>query len=62
MKTISFDVGIKNMAYCIFDCSSGIDILDWKVLNLNEENTVVKETFVIYKYLRIRWQIPHGSI
>lgn len=44
MKTISFDVGIKNMAYCIFDCSSGIDILDWEVLNLNEENSVVKET------------------
>ena len=44
MKTISFDVGIKNMAYCIFDCSSGIDILDWEVLNLNEENIVVKET------------------
>lgn len=44
MKTISFDIGIKNMAYCIFDCSSSIDILDWKVLNLNEQNTIVKET------------------
>ena len=44
MKTISFDIGIKNMAYCIFDCSSSIDILDWKVLNLNEQNSVVKET------------------
>ena len=44
MKTISFDIGIKNMAYCIFDCSSSIDILDWKVLNLNEENTIIKET------------------
>lgn len=43
MKTISFDIGIKNMAYCIFDCSSSIDILDWKVLNLNEENIVTKE-------------------
>mgnify|MGYP005988921043 FL=1 len=44
MKTISFDIGIKNMAYCIFDCSNSIDILDWKVLNLNEENTIVKST------------------
>ena len=44
MKTISFDIGIKNMAYCIFDCSSSIDILDWQVLNLNEENTVIKKT------------------
>lgn len=44
MKTISFDIGIKNMAYCIFDCSTNIDILDWKVLNLNEENTITKET------------------
>jgi len=44
MKTISFDIGIKNMAYCVFDCSSSIDILDWKVLNLNEENTIIKQT------------------
>ena len=33
MKVISFDVGIKNMAYCIIDASSS-QILDWNVLNL----------------------------
>lgn len=44
MKTISFDIGIKNMAYCIFDCSTNIDVLDWKVMNLNEENTIIKKT------------------
>jgi hypothetical protein len=39
MKLISFDVGIKNMAYCIFDISSGspISILDWNVINLMEK-------------------------
>lgn len=37
MKTISFDVGIKNMAYCVFDCSTNVDILEWKVINLMEE-------------------------
>jgi len=37
MKIISFDIGIKNMAYCIFDLSSTIlpfKIADWKVANL----------------------------
>jgi hypothetical protein len=42
MKLISFDIGIKNMAYCIFDISgSQRNIIDWNVLNLMEivENT-----------------------
>ena len=35
MKIISFDVGIKNMAYCILDLSGEkIEIIDWDVLNL----------------------------
>lgn len=37
MKIISFDIGIKNMAYCIFDLSSSIGsfaIIEWKVANL----------------------------
>ena len=35
MKLISFDVGIKNMAYCIFECNDGhIVVQDWNVLNL----------------------------
>lgn len=39
MKLISFDVGIKNMAYCIFEISSGspISILDWNVINLMDK-------------------------
>jgi len=37
MKTISFDIGIKNMAYCVFDCSTNVDILEWKVISLMEE-------------------------
>ena len=40
MKVISFDVGIKNMAYCIFDCSDECKIKRWDVLNLMEENVV----------------------
>ena len=34
MKVISIDVGIKNMAYCIFDISAGVIIRDWKVVSL----------------------------
>ena len=32
MRLISIDVGIKNLAYCIFDASNSV--LDWNVLNL----------------------------
>ena len=40
MNLISFDVGIKNMAYCIFSISkeTGLIIKDWNVLNLIEDN------------------------
>jgi hypothetical protein len=38
MRVISFDVGIKNMAYCILDISSNIEmfpsIVEWNVMNL----------------------------
>jgi hypothetical protein len=37
MRLISFDVGIKNMAYCIFDISGQLSITGWNVLNLLEE-------------------------
>jgi len=41
MKLISFDVGIKNMAYCIFDISTqNLSINSWNVLNLLEEEPV----------------------
>jgi len=38
MKLISFDVGIKNMAYCIFHLETGSQaiIYDWNVINLME--------------------------
>jgi hypothetical protein len=44
MNLISFDIGIKNMAYCIFciDSSNNLSIRDWNVLNLmdiEEPNT-----------------------
>lgn len=36
MKIISFDIGIKNMALCIIDCSASIQIENWNILNLIE--------------------------
>jgi hypothetical protein len=44
MRIISFDVGIKNMAYCIFDISdssSPFIIIDWNVLNLMEKKNEI---------------------
>ena len=42
-KIASFDIGIKNMAYCIFKTEPIEDLLpysiqDWKVLNLISDN------------------------
>ena len=38
MKLISFDIGIKNMAYCVFvldtSTSQTIIVQDWKVINI----------------------------
>ena len=46
-RLISFDVGIKNMAYCIFDfCEdSSLNIVEWNVLNLcpSEPNLICEE-------------------
>jgi hypothetical protein len=45
MKIISFDIGIKNMAYCFFSVSGEqFEILDWNVLNLMDE--IVQENRV----------------
>jgi len=49
-RIISFDVGIKNMAYCILEINKDVNtqkdllkILDWQVLNLIEREPEIKE-------------------
>lgn len=42
MRVMSFDIGIKNMAYCTFSVAESpkkYDVLDWNVLNLMDTNT-----------------------
>lgn len=34
MKVLSFDVGIKNLAYCLFESNTPWKIADWKVVSL----------------------------
>ena len=42
MKVLSFDVGIKNLAYCLFDQSTTKwKIADWKVVSLLGEEPVI---------------------
>jgi hypothetical protein len=38
MKILSFDVGIKNLAYCQLDTEDG-NILDWGILNISVDPT-----------------------
>jgi hypothetical protein len=42
MRVISFDIGIKNMAYCILDISNNMVIKDWSVLNLIASEPIVQ--------------------
>jgi hypothetical protein len=34
MYVLSFDIGIKNLAYCLFEINNTVSIKDWGVLNL----------------------------
>jgi hypothetical protein len=49
MKIISFDVGMKNLAFCLFDIndSNNYSILKWDVLNLCDETDKCKCNFDI---------------
>jgi hypothetical protein len=43
IRLISFDIGIKNMAYCIFDINPNemreLEIVDWNILNLSSSSS-----------------------
>ena len=52
MKLISFDVGIRNMAYCIFnisDTSNNVSVLDWNIINLMDVEPDIKKCNVLLK-------------
>jgi hypothetical protein len=40
MSIISFDIGIKNMAYCVFDATGGV--VDWNVVSLMNQEPEVR--------------------
>jgi hypothetical protein len=50
MRIISFDIGIKNMAYCIFNVDKNnettptFSIVEWKTVNLMNEEDTIKPT------------------
>jgi Mitochondrial resolvase Ydc2 / RNA splicing MRS1 len=45
MRLISYDVGIKNLAYCVleYDDKNTLSILDWNVLSLLEQEAPDKQ-------------------
>ena len=45
MKIVSFDVGIKNLAYCIIDKKDDdFDIIDWNVINISNQDKKEKHS------------------
>jgi hypothetical protein len=45
MSIISFDIGIKNMAYCVFDASGSV--IDWNISNLMDREPDAKTCTVL---------------
>ena len=41
MIILSFDVGVKNLAYCLMD-SITKDILDWNIIDCTSSNLILK--------------------
>ena len=37
MKLLSIDVGMKNLAFALFDCNDGVKLLKWDVVSIIEE-------------------------
>ena len=65
MKLISYDVGIKNMAYVVFDLTENkMEIVDWDVLNLMESLLVPPKTgvFELPQKKKVLWKILRKSV
>ncbi len=41
MKLVSFDIGIKNMAYCVFEISGNMPFISsWDIINLTDQENI----------------------
>ncbi len=45
MSIVSFDIGIKNMAYCVFDVSGSV--IDWNICNLMDREPDTKKCTIL---------------
>ena len=70
IKIISFDVGIKNLAYCVVSFNNSLDVYDhtiedWGVIDIMEKfvgergriNCSLKETMGFWRWLGIQFVI-----
>jgi Mitochondrial resolvase Ydc2 / RNA splicing MRS1 len=39
VNVMSFDIGIKNMAYCVLSVDIDVKILDWRVIDISKNDT-----------------------
>ena len=43
VNVVSFDIGIKNMAYCILSIERNINIIDWRVIDISKKDEIENE-------------------
>ncbi len=46
VNVMSFDIGIKNMAFCIISVDTDVRILDWRVIDISKKDLQEKEIVV----------------
>ena len=53
MKLVSFDIGIKNMAYCVFEISGNMPFISsWDIINLTDQENIEKNAIVLQRIIR----------
>lgn len=46
VNVMSFDIGIKNMAYCVLSVDTDVQILDWRVIDISKKDTDEDEVII----------------
>ena len=49
MRILSFDVGIKNLAYCLLNSKNGVYTIEqWEIINLCDQKNFIMDSVNCY--------------